>query len=151
MPVAAAIDRSRLLDPALRPIAAKVERGERLTSADGARLFRNHDLNGIGTIADAVNRAKHGARVTFAPTQHINPTNICTLRKTCVFCSYARLPKEDGAYRYTIEQTLAEAKSANSTMTREFHIVGGLDMKAGFDYYVEMFRALKREHPQVHI
>src|SRR5260370_1515241 len=36
-------------------------------------------------------------------------------------------------------------------MTREFHIVGGLDMKAGLDYYVEMFRALKREHPQVHI
>lgn len=151
MPVAASIDRSRLLDPALRPIADKVERGERLSSEDGATLFRSHDLNGIGTLADAVNRARHGDRVTFAANQHINPTNICTLRKTCVFCSYARLPKEEGAYRYTLEQTLAEAKSANSTMTREFHIVGGLDMKAGLAYYQEMFRALKREHPQVHI
>jgi aminodeoxyfutalosine synthase len=151
MPVAAAIDRSRILDPALRPIADKVERGERLTSADGAALFRSNDLNGIGALADAVNRAKHGDRVTFAANQHINPTNICTLRKTCVFCSYARLPKEEGAYRYTIEQTLAEAKTANTTMTREFHIVGGLDMKAGLAYYQEMFRALKREHPQVHI
>jgi aminodeoxyfutalosine synthase len=36
-------------------------------------------------------------------------------------------------------------------MTREFHIVGGLDMKAGLAYYQDMFRALKREHPQVHI
>src|SRR3954467_3776516 len=151
MPVAAPVDHSRILDPALRPIADKVERGERLTSSDGATLFRSHDLNGIGTLADAVNRAKHGDRVTFAANQHINPTNICTLRKTCVFCSYARLPKEEGAYRYTIEQTLEEAKSANSTMTREFHIVGGLDMKAGLAYYQEMFRALKREHPQVHI
>ena len=52
-------------------------------------------------MADAVNRAKHGDRVTFAANQHINPTNICILRKTCVFCSYARLPKEEGAYRYT--------------------------------------------------
>lgn len=151
MPVAASIDRSLVVDPALRPIADKVERGERLTSDDGASLFRSNDLNGIGSLADAANRAKHGNRVTFAANQHINPTNICTLRKTCVFCSYARLPKEDGAYRYTLEQTLAEARSANSTMTREFHIVGGLDMQAGLAYYTEMFRALKREHPQVHI
>jgi aminodeoxyfutalosine synthase len=151
VPVAAAVDRSRIVDPALRPIADKVERGERLAFDDGATLFRSNDLNGIGTLADAVNAARHGNRVTFAANQHINPTNICTLRKTCVFCSYARLPKEEGAYRYTLEQTLAEAKSANSTMTREFHIVGGLDMKAGFHFYQEMFRALKREHPQVHI
>jgi aminodeoxyfutalosine synthase len=151
VPVAAAIDRSRIHDPSLIPIAEKVAIGERLTADDGAALFRSDDLNGIGFLADAVNRAKHGNRVTFAANQHINPTNICTLRKTCVFCSYARLPKEEGAYRYTLEQTLAEAKSANSTMTREFHIVGGLDMKAGLAYYSEMFRALKREHPQVHI
>jgi aminodeoxyfutalosine synthase len=151
VPVAAAVNRSRIIDPTLFAVADKVERGQRLTADDGAALFRSNDLNGIGTLADAVNTARHGNRVTFAANQHINPTNICTLRKTCVFCSYARLPKEEGAYRYTLEQTLAEAKSANSTLTREFHIVGGLDMKAGFQYYAEMFRALKREHPQVHI
>ena len=84
-------------------------------------------------MADRVNLAKHGTTVTFAANHHINPTNICTLRKTCVFCSYARLPKEEGAYRYTMEQIWAEAATANSTMTREFHIVGGLDMKAVLD------------------
>jgi aminodeoxyfutalosine synthase len=68
-----------------------------------------------------------------------------------VFCSYARLPKEDGAYRYTLEQVLAESDEANSTLTREFHIVGGLDMQAGLAYYAEMFRALKARHPHVHI
>jgi aminodeoxyfutalosine synthase len=138
-------------DPALRPIAAKVERGERLTPADGVALFESSDLLGIGHMADAVNRAKHGNRVTFAANQHINPTNICILRKTCVFCSYARLPKEEGAYRYTLEQVYAEAASANSTLTREFHIVGGLDMHAGLDYYAEMFRGLKARFPHVHI
>src|SRR5215210_6785033 len=110
-------------------------------------LFDSSDILGIGHMAGAVNQVKHGLRVTFAANQHINPTNICTLRKTCVFCSYARLPKEAGAYRYTLEETLAEAATATSTMTREFHIVGGLDMKAGLAYYADMFRALKREHP----
>ena len=148
---AVSLDAGLMSDPALRPVAAKVERGERLNTADGVALFESSDLLGIGHMADAVNRAKHGNRVTFAANQHINPTNICILRKTCVFCSYARLPKEEGAYRYTLEQVYAEAASANSTLTREFHIVGGLDMHAGLDYYAEMFRGLKARFPHVHI
>jgi aminodeoxyfutalosine synthase len=145
------LDRHLISDASLAPLADKIERGERLSAADGVTLFRSGDLLGIGHMADAVNRAKNGDRVTFAANHHINPTNICTLRKTCVFCSYARLPKEEGAYRYTMEQVYAEAATANSTMTREFHIVGGLDMKAGLDYYTEMFRGLKERFPQVHI
>lgn len=151
MPHAVPFDIARLQDPALRPIGEKLVRGERLSSADALTLFRTPDLLGLGAMADAANRAKHGDRVTFASNQHINPTNICVLRKTCVFCGYARLPKEEGAYRYSLEQVLAESDRADGTITREFHIVGGLDMQAGLAYYQEMFRALKARHPQVHI
>jgi aminodeoxyfutalosine synthase len=140
-----------ITDPALLAIAERVGDGRRLTADDGASLFRTPDLLGLGALADARNRALYGDRVTFAANQHINPTNVCVLRKTCVFCSYARLPKEDGAYRYTLDQLLEEAATANSTLTREFHIVGGLDMKAGLSYYAEMFRALKDNFPHVHI
>ena len=146
-----AVSPDRLRDPALHPIAEKVRRGDRLTGADAATLYRSPDLLGVGHLADAANRARHGDVVTFASNQHINPTNVCVLRKTCVFCGYARLPKEDGAYRYTLEQVLAEAAQADESMTREFHIVGGLDMQAGLEYYTTMFRALKAAHPQVHI
>ncbi len=151
MPHAVPFDLNTLRDPALRPIGEKLIRGERLTVADGALLFATPDILGVGAMADAANRARHGDRVTFAANQHINPTNICVLRKTCVFCGYARLPKEEGAYRYSQEQVLAESDRADGTLTREFHIVGGLDMQAGLEYYQTMFRALKARHPQVHI
>ena len=151
MPIAVPFDRSRITDPALLPIADKVIAGERLTPADGAVLFHTADLLGLGAMADASNHARNGSVVTFAANQHINPTNVCILRKTCVFCSYARLPKEAGAYRYTMEQVWEEAASVDGDITREFHIVGGLDMQAGFAYYDEMFRGLKARHPQVHI
>jgi aminodeoxyfutalosine synthase len=141
----------RVRDVALHPIGDKVRRGERLSAVDASVLFRTADLLGVGHLADAVNRAQHGDVVTFASNQHINPTNVCVLRKTCVFCGYARLPKEEGAYRYSLEQVLAEAAQATNSMTREFHIVGGLDMQAGLEYYTTMFRALKAAHPQVHI
>jgi aminodeoxyfutalosine synthase len=143
------VDHRVLRDRALHPIADKVAAGERLTADEGAYLFRTPDLLGVGALADAANRARHGDRVFFAANQHINPTNVCILRKTCVFCSYARLPMEEGAYRYTMEQAYEEA--AANPYVREFHIVGGLDMQAGLDYYAEMFRGLKARHPTVHI
>ena len=151
MATALTIPFERIADPAVRRIAEQVAAGTRLTQADGVTLFASPDLTGVGLLADAVNRAKHGDVVTFASNQHINPTNICTLRTTCVFCGYARLPKEEGAYRYTLEQVMAEARTGNNGMTREFHIVGGLDMQAGLEYYTTMFRALKAELPHVHI
>lgn len=141
----------RIADPAVRAIAERVAEGRRLDGSDAAALYRTADLQGLGVLADAVNRARHGDVVTFASNQHINPTNICTLRTTCVFCGYARLPKEAGAYRYTLDQVLEEARTGNQGMTKEFHIVGGLDMKAGLEYYTTMFRALKADRPDVHI
>jgi len=141
----------RIADPAVRAIAEAVAEGRRLDAAQAASLYRSPDLTGIGLLADAVNRARNGNVVTFASNQHINPTNICTLRTTCVFCGYARLPKEAGAYRYSLDQVLAEARTGNNGLTKEFHIVGGLDMQAGLEYYTTMFRALKAELPNVHI
>ena len=149
MPFPANVSFSRLKDPALRAIGAKVASGTRLSAADGLTLFETPDLLGVGHLANAANEAKHGNIVYFAANQHINPTNVCILRKTCVFCSYARLPKEAGAYRYTMDQVYAEA--AANPYVREFHIVGGLDMGAGLEYYAEMFRGLKERHPDVHI
>jgi aminodeoxyfutalosine synthase len=151
MPLAVPFDLDSLRDPALRPIGEKLIAGQRLSVADGRTLYTSPDVLGVGAMADAANRARHGNVVTFAANQHINPTNICVLRKTCVFCGYARLPKEDGAYRYSLDQVLAESDRADGTITREFHIVGGLDMQAGLEYYTSMFRALKQRHPQVHI
>ena len=140
-----------MADPAVARIAEKIAAGERLNAADALALYDSHDLIAIGRLADQVNRAKNGDTVTFAANQHINPTNVCVLRTTCTFCGYARLPKEAGAYRYTLDQVLAEAAHAADGLTKEFHIVGGLDMKAGLLYYQEMFRALKSNFPHVHI
>ena len=145
------MDLGRVADKELRSIGEKVLAGTRLSAADARLLFTTPDLLSVGFFADYANRRKHGDVVTFAANQHINPTNVCYLRKTCVFCSFARLPKEEGAYHYSLDEVFAEAQAADNGLTREFHIVGGLDMKAGLQYYSEMFRGLKARHPQVHI
>jgi aminodeoxyfutalosine synthase len=138
-------------DGALRPVAEKLAAGERLGLDDAVALFESRDLLAVGALADARNRAVNGTRVFFSANQHINPTNVCVLRHTCVFCSFARTPKEEGAYTRTLEEVLAEADRAKSAPTREFHIVGGLHPKLRLSYYTDMIRALRAAHPGVHV
>jgi aminodeoxyfutalosine synthase len=141
----------KLHDEDLRPVAEKLAAGERLGLDDAVRLFESHDLLAVGALADAKNREKNGERVFFSSNQHINPTNVCILRNTCVFCSFARMPREEGAYTRTLDEVLAEAARAKSAPTREFHIVGGLHPKLRLSYYTDMIRALRAAYPGVHV
>jgi aminodeoxyfutalosine synthase len=143
--------RVRPSDPQLFPIADKVLRGERLTPADALTLFESKDLLGIGALADWSNRQKNGDRVFICANQHLNPTNVCILRATCTFCSFARTPREEGAYTMTLEEAFHEASLARDTPVREFHIVGGLHPKLRLSYYEDLFRGLKERHPGVEL
>ena len=145
------IDVERLRDPLLRPIAEKVLAGGRLDRDDGLALYATSDLLGLGVLADFANRLRNGDRVFFSANQHINPTNVCILRNTCSFCSFARMPKEEGAYTRSLEEVFHEAEQASGMPTREFHIVGGLHPKLRLSYYTDMIRGLKQRHPHVHV
>src|SRR3989475_4463836 len=136
-------------DPALSPIAEKVERAERLTHDDALALFHSPDLLTIGRLADQANRRRNGDRVFFAANQHINPTNVCVLRNTCVFCSFARMPQEAGAYTRSLDEVFAEADAARDNPTREFHIVGGLHQNLRLADYLGMVSGLRRRKPVV--
>jgi aminodeoxyfutalosine synthase len=145
------LDPARFRDPALQAIAEKVLGGLRLSPADGLTLYATSDLLGLGRLADAANQRKNGDRVFFSANQHINPTNVCVLRNTCVFCSFARMPREEGAYTRSLEEVFHEAEQARGMPTREFHIVGGLHPKLRLSYYTDMIRGLKERFPHVHI
>jgi aminodeoxyfutalosine synthase len=138
-------------DPRLFRIFDKVLDGQRLDPAEGVTLFESNDLLAIGALADFVNRQKNGDRVFFVANQHLNPTNVCVLRANCVFCSFARKPKEEGAYTMTMEEAYAEADQIRETPIREFHIVGGLHPKLKLSYYEELIRGLKERYPGVEI
>jgi aminodeoxyfutalosine synthase len=145
------VNPARFRDPALRPIADKVLAGNRLDAADGLALYATPDILSLGELAAFANARKNGDRVYFSANQHINPTNVCVLRNTCTFCSFARMPKEDGAYTRTLDEVYREAEQARGGPTREFHIVGGLHPKLKLAYYTDMIRGLRERHPEVHI
>lgn len=138
-------------DRRLVPIAEKVIERERLTPEEGLALFESKDLLAVGAMADLANRRINGDRVFLTANQHLNPTNVCILRATCTFCSFARRPKEDGAYTMSLEEAFHEASLARDTPVREFHIVGGLHPKLPLSYYEDLIRGLKEQHPGVEV
>jgi aminodeoxyfutalosine synthase len=138
-------------DRRLFSITDKVLAGRRLTADDCLALFESTDLLGVGALADWANRKQNGDRVFVCANQHLNPTNVCILRATCTFCSFARTPREDGAYTMTLEEAFHEASMASDTPVREFHIVGGLHPRLRLSYYEDLIRGLKERHPGVEI
>ena len=138
-------------DARLIDIYDKVMQQERLSATDAVTLFESQDLLAIGAMADWVNRQKNGNRVFFVANQHLNPTNVCILRATCTFCSFARTPREDGAYTMSLDEAFHEADMVRDTPVREFHIVGGLHPRLRLSYYEDLLRGLKQRYPGVEI
>jgi aminodeoxyfutalosine synthase len=145
------MSRLPITDTHLQSIADKVDSGERLSRADALALFESDDLLAMGAIACNFNERLNGDRVFFSANQHINPTNVCVLRNVCTFCSFARTPKEEGAYTRSLEEVFDEADAARNSPTSEFHIVGGLHPKLRLSYYVDLISGLKQRHPDVHV
>jgi len=131
----------------VRDLLEKAAAGERLTAADGVRLFETDDLPALGWAANRAREARHGNVAYYLLNRHINYTNVC--RYDCMFCSFYRKEGQDGAWTWSVEEVLRHVAPYKGTGLREFHIVGGVHPTLPFSYYTEMLRALKREHPTV--
>jgi len=138
-----------LEDKRLKPIAAKVLNGERLTFDDGVALYRSNDLLALGWLANHVREHKNGNVCYFNINRHINPTNVCVAH--CRLCAFGRDPDAPGAYTYAVGEAVERAASGYSEAVTEFHIVGGLHPTLPFDYYLDLLRALKQRFPAVHL
>src|SRR3989338_8222905 len=133
----------------LKDILKKVEKGERLSSDDGIRLFNSKDIFSIGYMANIIRERKNGNIAYFVTNAHINYSNICVNR--CQFCAFSKEKDDPGAYSMTIEDILKKGRNFLEQDITEFHIVGGLHPDLPFNYYLEMMTSLKKEFPEIHI
>ena len=136
-------------DSTLRPIAAKVEAGERLGFDDGLALYRSGDILAIGWMANLVRERLHGDTAYFNVNRHINPTNVCVA--SCRLCAFGRKKGEAGTYTMALEEAWETAGTGLTEAVTEFHIVGGLHPDLPFEYFEDLVRGLKVRYPKVHV
>ncbi len=130
-------------------VMVKVARGERLTRADGLRLYQHADLLELGEWARERAAALSKDRVFANVNCHINLTNVC--KASCAYCGFSRKDGEAGAYVLTAEEIAGRARAARAQGVTEFHLVGGLHPTLPLDYFLDAFRLLTSEVPDASI
>ncbi|MFC3196203.1 aminofutalosine synthase MqnE [Parapedobacter deserti] len=138
------------LDVQLNTIAAKVYHGERISESEGILLYEKGELGYLGVLANFIREKRHGNITYFNRNFHIEPTNLCVY--DCKFCSYSRMIKhrEDG-WEATMEQMLNQVKSYDNEPVTEVHIVGGVLPQYNMSFYMDLFTAIKKHRPSLHV
>lgn len=131
-------------------IAIKIENQERITAAEGLKLFEEAPLSLLGIFANYIRERLHGNKTYFNRNFHIEPTNVCVF--SCKFCSYSKLysKREDG-WELSIEEMVDKVKAYDGKPITEVHIVGGVHPKMDIYYFADLLKQIKAHRPTLHI
>ncbi|CEK14986.1 de-hypoxanthine futalosine cyclase [Chthonomonas calidirosea] len=139
----------RLVGPDLMDIYEKIIARERLTYEDGVRLFQHPDLTAVGYLANIVRERLHGQKAYYVRNQHINYTNICN--KFCKFCSFYAKKGGPAPYTLSLEEVRRRLLMHIDVPITEVHMVGGINPRLPYQYYLDLLRVVKEVRPNVHI
>lgn len=138
------------LDQELKKIAQKVYEGTRISDDDALMLYEKASLGFVGTLANFIREKMHGNKTYFNRNFHMEPTNVCVY--TCKFCSYSRLiKKRSEGWEYTHDDMMDIVKKYDNEPVTEVHIVGGVLPQYDFDFYINLFKAIRAHRPELHI
>ena len=112
-------------------------------------FYTNAPLLELGAEADRIRAEKHpGDVVTYIIDRNINYTNVCVA--DCGFCAFYRRPKDNEGYTLSFEQIGAKIDEAKALGAVQILIQGGHNPYIPFDWYLDLMRYIKRNHP-IHI
>ena len=144
-----ALNPQQIVGEELVPILEKVQRGERLSREDGILLSTTPNLTGVGYLANIVRERLHGGRTYFVRNQHINYTNICN--KFCKFCSFYAKKGGPAPYQMSLEEVKHRLEWHRDVPLTEIHMVGGINPRLPYSYYLDLVRIVKEARPGVHV
>jgi len=126
----------------------KLENNTRLTLQDGIDLY-DMDLIELGQYASKLRENKFGRKTYYNVNRHINPTNIC--KDVCQFCAYSASRKNPQPYTLSHKDILDTVKNSVKNGIKEVHIVSAHNPETGLQWYLEIFKKIKSQFPQLHI
>jgi aminodeoxyfutalosine synthase len=123
----------------------KVQNGVRLSYEDGVRLYESSEVTAIGYMANWVRERAHGDLAYFVRNQHINYTNICN--KDCKFCSFYAHKGGPKPYELDLDAVRRRINEFRDVPITEVHMVGGINPRLPYQYYLDLVRTVKEERP----
>jgi cyclic dehypoxanthinyl futalosine synthase len=117
-----------------------------------AKLFDKNFMD-LAAEADGIRRSLHpNDIVTYIVDRNINYTNVCWV--ACSFCAFYRTKRQaqngDG-YVLSVEQVLQKIQETVALGGTGILMQGGLHPDIGMEYTTDLFRAIRREFPEVQV
>ena len=144
-----ALNPQQIVGEELLTILEKVQKGERLSREDGILLYTTPNLTGVGYLANIIRERLHGGKTFFVRNQHVNYTNICN--KFCKFCSFYAKKGGPAPYQMTLEEVKHRLAWHKDVPLTEIHMVGGINPRLPYSYYMDLVRTVKEARPGVHV
>jgi cyclic dehypoxanthinyl futalosine synthase len=121
-----------------------------LSAEEGQFLFTHAPLAELMSVADTLRRRQvpHG-KVTWQIDRNVNTTNVCVAN--CKFCNFYRIPGHPEAYitdMPTYRKKIAETLKYGGD---QLLLQGGHHPDLGLQFYVDTFRAIKAEFPDIRL
>ena len=132
----------------LSGLLEKAAKFEFLSVEEGVFLYHHAPLTDLMFVADELRKKQvpHG-KVTWQIDRNVNTTNVCIAN--CKFCNFFRIPGHAEAYitdmpvyRQKIEETLKYGGD-------QLLLQGGHHPELGLQFYVDTFRQIKEEFPDI--
>ena len=123
---------------------------EFLTAEEGLHLFNHAPLTELMHIADELRKKQvpHG-KVTWQIDRNVNTTNVCIAN--CKFCNFYRIPGHAEAYITDMDTYREKIKETLKWGGDQLLLQGGHHPELGLKYYVDTFRAIKAEFPDIRL
>jgi cyclic dehypoxanthinyl futalosine synthase len=122
--------------------------GEFLSAEDGMFLFNNAPLTELMHVGNELRKKQvpHG-KVTWQIDRNVNTTNVCTAN--CKFCNFYRIPGHADAYITDIATYREKIEETFKYGGDQLLLQGGHHPDLGLDFYVNLFKQLKAEYPNL--
>jgi aminodeoxyfutalosine synthase len=126
----------------------KLDANQRLNFEDALALY-DIDLIELGTYASKIREERFGRKTYYNINRHINPTNVC--KDVCQFCAYSASRKNPNQYTMTHEEILQTVQNSVKNNIKEVHIVSAHNPNTGLQWYLEIFKKIKEQYPNLHV
>jgi len=126
----------------------KILSGTRIEFDEALALY-DMDFFELGEMANTIRQKRHGKKTYFNINRHINPTNICA--DVCKFCAYSANRKNPNPYTMTHEEILNVVDQIVQRDVKEVHIVSAHNPDTGLEWYLEIFKKIKTNYPDLHV
>jgi cyclic dehypoxanthinyl futalosine synthase len=121
---------------------------EFLTAREGKFLFEHVPTSELMYVGNELRKKqKPDGKVTWIIDRNVNTTNVCIAN--CKFCNFYRIPGHAESYITTIEQYREKIEETIRYGGEQLLLQGGHHPDLGLKFYVDLFRSIKKEYPQL--